>query len=246
MSRLVEPLSGPPYHRDQSEDDRRRLQAAISAAQHVKSPAPRSQPSRFGKAMFALSIGMLLVALAGAGYFLVHYDLIDLSRLGIRQSSLDKTVPNASDSETIIFSGHANELTAASGNTIEKDNSAEPVVWMTSSLRTAKPNGATDGVSVKIPSSLADNLQAKGIRVTISAARRDGVDSSSPFAISYSTDGGNSGWRVFQPTNEFNDFSFTYAVPNIAGGTHFVGIWSDIAGRSIPLAVRRITVSVLR
>jgi hypothetical protein len=246
MSRLVEPLPGHPYHRHQAEDDRRRLHAEASTAQRGKSPAPQSQPSRIGKSVFALSIGMLLVALIGAGYVLIRYDLIDLSRFGIRHSSLDKTVsPSATDSETVIFSGHANELTPASGNTIEEDNSAEPVVWMISSLRTAKPNGATDGVSVKIPSSLSDNLQARRIRVTISAARRDGADSSSPFAISYSTDGGNSGWRVFQPTNEFNDYSFTYAVPNIAGATHFVGIWSDIGGRSIPLAVRRITVSLL-
>jgi hypothetical protein len=182
----------------------------------------------------------------GMGYLLIHYQLIDLSQLGFSRSPRNSSASHkASENETVIFSGYARDLTAASGNTITEDNSVEPLVLISSSVRTAKPNGATDGVSVRVPSSVSENLQARRIRVTVSAARTDGANSS-PFAISYSTDRGNSGWRVFQPTNEFRNYSFTYAVPNVAGVAHFVGIWADIGGGSIPLAVRRITVSPMR
>ena len=247
MSGLIDPRSGHHSHRDNIEANRRRLQAAISATHPPTSGRRRS----YGRAIIA-SIAAL-VALVSAGYFLVRHDVVDMSRFGIELSSVGKISPNAPTnspiaptSETIIFSGQANQLAAAPGNTVDEDDSAEPLVWIVSTVRTAKSDGATDGVSIKLPSSVSEDLEARQIRVTISAARKDGADESSPFAISYSTDRGSSGWRVFRPTKEFKDFSFTYAVPNIAGGTHFVGIWSDIAGRSIPLAVRRISIAVLR
>jgi hypothetical protein len=100
-------------------------------------------------------------------------------------------------------------------------------------------------VSLKVPIPLSGGLQAKRIRVTVSVARDD-RESPSPFAVAYSTGGaGNSGWRVFEPSQEFKDFSFSYLVPHRAGGlTHYVGIWSDIAGRGAPLAIRRIAITI--
>jgi hypothetical protein len=114
-------------------------------------------------------------------------------------------------------------------------------------LKAANSNGATDGVSVNVPSSLTGEIQAKRIRVTVSA-RGGGKNVQSPFAVAYSTgSAGNSGWFVFEPTSEFNDFSFNYVVPRGGGGlNHYVGIWSDIAGRDAPLAIRRITITVGR
>jgi hypothetical protein len=221
-----------------------RLQAAISAAQlgkHGSPPPPK--PRRFGRAV-PITLAVALAVAAGVGGYLLYNGLVGWPGFG-HSPLTDAISPAASNNEVVVFAGNADALTASPGNTIEEDP-AGGVVWIKSSVRTATPRGATDGVSLKIPSSVSDNAQARPIRVTISAARKDGADSSAPFAISYSTDGGNSGWRVFQPTNEFNDFSFNYRVPNVAGGTHVVGIWADIAGRSIPLAVRRITVSAPR
>jgi len=240
MSRLVEPLPSHPYHRQQAEEERRRLQAAISASQAGPS---RTKPVRFGRVAITI-VGFLIATAAVTGYLLYRYDLLDFLSNRAGHSVGDSGA--AKMQEVVIFSGRANELATAPGNTLKEVDSGEPVTWITSSVRTASPDGSTDGVSVRIPNSVSENLQTREISVTVSAARKDGADSSAPFALSYSTDSGNTGWRVFQPTSEFNDFSFSYRVPNIVGGTNVIGIWADISGRSIPLAVRRITVSVPR
>jgi hypothetical protein len=239
MSRLVEPLPGHPYHRQQAEEEYRRLQAAITASQAGPS---RTKPGRFGRVAITM-VGFLMATAAVTGYLLYRYDLLDFlsNRAGHSVSA-----SAAKMQEVVIFSGRANELATAPGNTLEEVDSDEPVTWITSSVRTASPDGSTDGVSVRIPNSVLENLQTREVSVTVSAARKDGADSSAPFALSYSTDSGNTGWRVFQPTSEFNDFSFSYRLPNIVGGTNVIGIWADISGRSIPLAVRSITVSVPR
>jgi hypothetical protein len=241
MSRLVEPLPSHPYHRQQAEEERRRLQAAISAAQ----PGPsRTKPARSGRVAITL-VGFLIATAAVTGYVLYRYDLVGFLSNSAGHPSVDDS-DSAKMQDVVIFSGRANELAKAPGNTLEEDDSAEPVTWITSSVRTASPSGSTDGVSVKIPSSVSENLQTRQVIVTVSAARKAGADSSAPFALSYSTDSRDTGWRVFQPTSEFKEFSFSYRVPNVVGGTNFIGIWADISGRSIPLAVRCITVSVPR
>jgi hypothetical protein len=151
------------------------------------------------------------------------------------------------ENTTVIFSGKASELSAKSGNTIAEDPSNPSIVWIRSSLKTANPSGATDGVSIKVPASLSGEIEAKRVRVTISAARGQNEGISSPFAVVYSTEGaGNSGWRVFDATQQFQDFSMSYLIPRNAGGVpNYVGIWSDISGRATPLAISRVTITVL-
>ena len=54
-----------------------------------------------------------------------------------------------------------------------------------------------------------------------------------------------SGWVVFTPSPEFDDYSFDYRVPARVGTAQYVGVWSDISGRGAPLAVRSITIEPL-
>jgi hypothetical protein len=147
----------------------------------------------------------------------------------------------------VIFSGKATELTAPQGNRISEDRSSPSVVWIASSLKAAKSTGTTAGVYVSVPASLSGELEGQRIRLTVSAARGRAGDLTAPFAIAYSTNGsGNSGWRVFEGAEGFEDYSITYQVPRGAGrGPNYVGIWSDISGRETPLAIRRVTITAL-
>ena len=206
--------------------------------------ASRKRRGRWFSFMPAIIGIALLVGISAAGfYFADRYHWIDLSSF---HSKPEANSARSAGKTMTIFSGRASELRSAPGNTIQKDPSDPSIAWIRSSLKAAKSKGATDGVSVNVSNALTGDIQGKRIRVTVSA-KRGGKDVQSPFAIAYSTgSAGNSGWLVFEPSNEFNDFSFNYVVPRAGGGlNHFVGIWSDIAGRGAPLAVSSVTITIL-
>ena len=213
-----------------------------SAGQQGANPTRHSR--RFGSlVVMSIGVALLVGVVAGLLYLAIRNEWIDLSSNSSPGTSAERR--QSMENATVIFSGQASKLSAAPGNTIQADASDPSVVWIRSSLTSAKSSGPTDGVSVKVPSPLSGELQGKRIRVTVLAGRSAG-QAPSPFALAYSTGGaGNSGWLVFEPTQEFKDFSFSYVVPRRAAGpTHYVGIWSDIAGQETPLAIRRVTIAV--
>jgi hypothetical protein len=204
-------------------------------------PKASSRALRFAGVFVVLAL--LAAAVAGSFYFATL--LWPPGSNGPSPSVTSEQTGSAEDA-TVIFSGKASELTAAPGNTITEDPNAS-IVWIRSSLTTAKSSGATDGISIKVPISLAGEFEGKRIRVTISAARGENAGVSAPFALAYSTEGaGNSGWRVFDADEQFKDFTLNYLVPRGAAGLpNYVAIWSDIAGRNAPLAVRSVTITGL-
>ena len=198
----------------------------------------KSARSRFRNVVWAAAIGFMVVGVAAAVFYVLSSGIINLPFLH------NAELPLAAN-ETVIFSGRAADLRQSRGNTIQQDPANSSVVWIKSSLSAARSSGATDGVSVRVPSALVAG--ARRIRVTVSA-RGVGIENQAPFAAAYSAgSAGNSGWLVFQPTNEFKDFSFNYTLPRGAASTdHYVGIWSDISGRNGPLGIRRITIAKLQ
>jgi hypothetical protein len=207
----------------------------------AETATPHQLPKKGTFLPLAVSVVVLLGLFGGGLYFASRHNWFNFSRV---QSS-SPAVPSV-ESATVLFSGRANELSAGLGNALQQDTSDPSVVWIESSLKAAKPSGATDGVSVKVPSPLSEQVQGKRVRVTVSA--KSGKDAPSPFAVAYSTGAAsNSGWIVFQPTRDFDDFSFVYRVPRSSGSgvTHYVGIWSDIAGQGVPLAIRRVAITPL-
>jgi len=205
-------------------------------------PTHRRKSRRFGsRVILSLAIGIAFLA----GVMIVGIYLAPNNQwFGL--TSFRSASPSQDESSTVIFSGKPNELRAAPGNIVQADQSNSSITWIRSKVTTAKSSGATDGVSVKVPSSLSDEVQGKRIRVTVSA-RGGSADIPSPFAVAYSTGARNSGWLVFEPTDRFTDFSFNYVVPRSgAGSNHYVGIWSDITGRGAPLAIRQIRITMLR
>src|SRR5262245_21859114 len=202
-------------------------------------PPPKASSRAFRFAGVLALVALLAAAVAGSFY------LATLLWPPNRPSpSVTSEHAGSAEDATVIFSGKASELTAAPGNTITEDPNAS-MVWIRSSLTTAKSSGATDGISIKVPISLAGEFAGKRIRVTISAARGENAGVSAPFALAYCTEGaGNSGWCVFDADEQFKDFTLNYLVPRGAAGLpNYVAIWSDIAGRNAPLAVRSVTIT---
>jgi hypothetical protein len=230
MTRFAEP---PPTGRPPAAGVGRPYVAGQQGVNTLRGP----RRGRFSTLFIFLGIALLIGVVAGFLYFAHRNHWIDLS---------GSPSPRSMEKATVIFSGQASALSAASGNTIQADPSDPSIVWIRSSLTSANSNGPTGGVSVKVPSALSGELGAKRIRVTVSAGRSN-TDALPPFAAAYSTGGaGNSGWFVFEPTHSFKDFSFNYVVPGGAAGlTHYVGIWSDIGGQNTPLAILSVTITIL-
>lgn len=146
---------------------------------------------------------------------------------------------------TVLFDGRADTLEAADGNTVEPGAGSEATAVIRSSVRTASPSGATGGVAVTIPAELSATLAGRRVRLTVTARSADATPAQ--FALAYSlATGATSGWLVFTPTAEFAPYSLDFTVPGEAAGTHFVGLWSDIAGRGAALEVKSVSIAVPR
>ena len=191
-----------------------------------------------GRAVAYVAIILGLVILGGGAYVAYVENWIDLG--GIIPGGAAAR-PSSGTGE-LVFSGNAGDLAAPSGNLVQQDKGNPSVTWIRSSLRQADPAGTTDGASLQIKPPLVADLVGKHIRVTVSARAPD-QGSPVPFAIAFSAAKvGTSGWVVFTPSKEFNDYSFDYQVPATVGEAQHVGIWSDISGRGAPLAVRAISI----
>lgn len=104
--------------------------------------------------------------------------------------------------------------------------------------------GGMPGISLVMPAWVEAAAQGRRVEVEV-VARRAGEKSAAAFAVGYSTnDVGNSGWRTFQLTNDFQTFSFRYQVPPInEGRLDFVGILPDADGEggAVEIAEVRVT-----
>jgi hypothetical protein len=202
----------------------------------------RRQARRRSIVPILLVLVIALVVLAGGLYGAQVEGWLDLSSI-LSGDGLG-TRPGA-ETGHLIFSGKATELASPTGNLVQQDRSDGSVTWIRSSIKQAGPAGSTDGASIEIKQPLATNLAGKRIRVTISARAPDS-GSPVPFAAAYSSANvGTSGWIVFTPTKEFDDYAFEYQVPATVGTAQYVGVWSDISGRGAPLAVRTISIRTL-
>jgi hypothetical protein len=220
-------------------DRRERPPPEDAARNAVKPGRDRRRRRRRGNTWKYVAILILLAILLGGGTAAYVENWIDLS--GILPTRV-ADAGRARDSAELIFSGNAGALAAPAGNQVQQDKDDPRITWIRSSLRQASPAGATDGASIEIKPPLLDDLIGKRIKVTVSARAAD-QGPPQPFAIAYSAgDLGTSGWRVFTPSAEFDDYSFVYQVPTKVGAAHHVGIWSDISGRGAPLAVRSISI----
>lgn len=107
----------------------------------------------------------------------------------------------------------------------------------------ASSAGRTEGYSLLLPE--AFEREASGKRVHIAVVARKSTDvPRAGLAVAYSTNEvGNSGWKCFLMTDDFEQYSFEWDVPKlIAGGGDYVGL-SPILGYAIEL--RSVTAQIL-
>ena len=207
MTRFTEPYSSGPQRPFQGIDDR------VGSPGVARPAVAQSEPSRCQTWLARATLGRHYGGLSRDVCAACRWRILCREPLSkSRQQS--KSARRKRDRD---LSGRASELTAAPGNTVQQDTSDPSVSWTRSTIKTASAKGSTDGVSVKVPSSVSDQIQGKRIRVTVSA--RGATNSLAPFALAYSA-GENSGWVVFDPTAEFKDYSLRFAVPRTAGSTN--------------------------
>jgi len=119
---------------------------------------------------------------------------------------------------------------------VQQDKADPSTTWIRSSLRQAAATGATDAASLQIKPPLATDLVGRRIRLTISARAPDqGIPA--PFAVAYSAgDVGSSGWVVFTPGTEFDDYSFEKGTAEYEGHKqykHLVVKLHDEVGKEV-------------
>jgi hypothetical protein len=246
-------------YRDEEDDDRRN---------HPRAPVPddaydrdedfvragdkpqagRDRRARGPLLRILLATVLVIVILGGGLLAAIQFRLVDPAQLGLggvfggATGSGGPTGP-AVQAE-VIFAGDSALLSAAPGNSIQPDQSAD-IAWLRTTVKAASAAGASDGVSLIIPKALLPRFEGRRVRVTIAA--RSGTEGAPiPFAAAYSAGPkGNSNWVVFVPEKQFTDHSFSFVVPigDLAGSDdHRIAIWSDIEGRGAPLGVRSITI----
>ena len=88
----------------------------------------------------------------------------------------------------------------------------------------AAPGGTTQGAYFVIDENTETELSGKTIIVKVLA--RSATDAGTDMKVAYSTaEVGNSGWRTFTLTNQYQTFEFTYDVPAMKNGKKdYIGV----------------------
>ena len=84
----------------------------------------------------------------------------------------------------------------------------------------------------------------QNLRISI-RARKGRANPVESFDIQYFAKDVESGWRTFELTNEFEDYSFDYRAGNAnAGENDYLGIWPDVAGEALTMDVKWLKIEV--
>jgi len=108
-------------------------------------------------------------------------------------------------------------------------------------------SGTTNVHHLELTSEQEQALSEKTIRISVSAKQPE-QNAARSFAIAYSTnDSGNSGWRNFRATPDWNDYSFTFTVPKLNEGKgDYLGIAGDFYGTNKATQIRSLKIEILQ
>ncbi|CAM3716082.1 hypothetical protein [Litorimonas haliclonae] len=162
---------------------------------------------------------------------------------------------NLSEAE-IISEGYLMEgddlalIQASPGTTVDfvGETSAEPAYITAAAHLSRNSAPASAGVFAPLGSDYEQALAGRDLRMTLTA-RQGGTNPTSSFRMGYFTAGaGDSGWKAFDLTPEFQDYSFTFTppVPTEAPDLDYFGVWPDEEGEQREMDISRFKIEVLK
>lgn len=177
---------------------------------------------------------------------LLSYTLSYLTLIFIASTSIAQNQSEASWSTFI-----EQDLNAQSELTWIENNGSiiSEEAWLSfqSNERLEQPifSGTTNAHYLVIDSEQEESLSGKPIRISVSA-KQPTENAATAFAIAYSTnDTGNSGWRSFRTTADWQDYSFTFTVPKLKeGNDDYLGIAGDFYGTDKTTLIRNLKIEV--
>ncbi len=149
--------------------------------------------------------------------------------------------------EQMFFALNGNGLRGLkSRNNLSPVSFDNGVVSLVSSAKSPRPDGSISEAFAIIPRDLESLFSGKMITITVEAKQMTD-NPSSEFALTYSTnENGNSGWRIFKPTEEYATFQYDYSVPKLPDGAKFnadyLGIYADTLGSGGGIDIRKVEI----
>lgn len=177
---------------------------------------------------------------------LLHYTVTYLAILFFVSTSTAQTQPEASWN---IFLEE--DLTAQSSLVwVENNgviNSEEAWLSFQSNERLEQPilTSTTNAHYLSFDAEQEKRLSDKAVRISVFAKQAE-ENPANAFAIAYVTnDTGNSGWRSFRPTADWEEYSFTFTVPKLSKGQgDYLGIAGDFYGTNKATLIRSLKIEV--
>ena len=126
--------------------------------------------------------------------------------------------------------------------------SAEPAFVTAAAHLSRSSAPASAGVFAPLGSDYEQALAGRDLRMTVTA-RQGSTNPTDSFRVGYFTAGaGDSGWKIFDLTPEFQDYSFTFTppVPTEAPDLDYFGVWPDEEGEQREMDISRFKIEVLK
>lgn len=123
----------------------------------------------------------------------------------------------------------------------------EPAFVTASAHLSRQAAPASAGVFATLGSDYERVFAGKTLKMTLTARQGD-PNPTDAFRMGYFTAGpGDSGWKTFQLSPEFQDYSFTFAppLPNAEPDLDYFGVWPDEDGQQREMDISRFKVEVL-
>lgn len=144
----------------------------------------------------------------------------------------DLALIQASPGTTVVFVG---------------ETSAEPAFITAAAHLSRNSAPASAGIFAPLGSNYEQAFAGKNLRMTLTA-RQGSANPTPDFKMGYFTAGaGDTGWKRFDLTPEFQDYSFTFTPPvsSEAPDLDYFGVWPDEAGRQREMNISRFEIKVL-
>lgn len=117
-------------------------------------------------------------------------------------------------------------------------------ILLTGTMAPALSDDASEGAHIAVAAQIADNFVGRKVTITV-MAKRPAFVGTDRFSVGYtSADGVSSGWYLFEPSNIWRPYSFTFYLPAVAEtGAGTIGILADADARGRALLVSGVDAS---